>query len=230
MSGQQNPIKDIAEVLQTKSAIKQQSSRNLCANFKQLEKESRKIISLIKANIANKDEDITLKVTKINHQEFHVHIAGELLVFLMHTNTNIIVLDDAHAYAQSEYVKEDRNRRYLGQINIYNYMADSFKYNRLNDPGYLIARLFINADNQFLVEGERQLNFMFEKVSVKPITNTDLNIISLLVISQSLDNDLVTSPFPSIRVISVHQKNEKSQDLGGGHKIGFQMSYQSEIK
>lgn len=228
MSTQQDPIKHIAQVIENKSAVKQQTYRNLCKSFKQLEKEARKVIKQVKASVASKDDDITLSVTKINNQEFHVHIAGELLVFLMHTN--VIVLDDAHGYSKSEYVQQDKSRKYLGQINIYNFMADSFKYNRLKDPGYLIARLFINVENHFLVEGERQLNFMFEKVSSEPVTHTDLNIIAQLSISQSLDNDLITSPFPSIRVISLHQKIEKSQELGGGHKIGFQMSYQSDIK
>jgi len=228
MSAQQDPIKHIAEVIQNKSAVKQQTYRNLCKSFKQLEKEARKVVKQVKASIVSKDDDIVLSVTKINNQEFHVHIAGELLVFLLHTN--VIVLDEAHGYSKSEYVQQDKNRKYLGQINIYNFMADSFKYNRLNDPGYLIARLFINVESHFLVEGERQLNFMFENVSSNPITGTDLDIISQLTISQSLDNDLVTSSFPSIRVISLNQKIEKSQQLGGGHKIGFQMSYQSDIK
>lgn len=227
MSQQQDPIKHIASLIETKSAIKQQTYRNLCKIFKELEKESRKVVKLINDSLTSKDKDVTLSVTKINDQEFHVKVAGDLLVFLMHTN--IIVLDESHGYSKSEYVHENEMRKFLGQINIYNFMADSFKYNRLNDPGYLIARIFINVENQFLVEGERQLNFMFENVSQKPISTTDLNIISQLVISQSIDNDLITSPFPSIRVISLNQKLEKTQALGGGHKIGFQMSYQQKM-
>jgi hypothetical protein len=80
------------------------------------------------------------------------------------------------------------------------------------------------------VEGERQLNFMFENVSSNPITNTDLNIIIQLAISQSIDNDLITSSFPSIRVISLIEKIENTQAMGSGYKIGFQMSYQQNVK
>ncbi len=228
MTESQDPIQYIARLIETKSAVKQQTFRNLCQNFKDLEVEARKVVELINEQIADKDKDIILSVNKINEHEFHVHVAGDLLVFLMHTN--IIVLDATHGYAKSEYVFEDESRKYLGQINIYNFMADSFKYNRLNDPGYLVARLFFNVENHFLVEGERQLNFMYESVSVAPVTTTDLNILTQLSISQCIDNDLITSPFPSIRVISVHEKIEKTQALGGGYKIGFQMSYQQDTE
>lgn len=227
MPSNQNPIEHIAQLIESKSAVKQQTYRNLCKNFKLLEKEARKVVKQINEKIVSKDKDISLSVTKINEQEFHVQIAGDLLVFLMHTN--IIVLDDAHGFTKSEYVEENEARKFLGQINIYNFMADSFKFNRLKDPGYLIARLFINAEEHFLVEGEKQLSFMFDKVSPNPISETDLSIITQLTISQSIDNDLITSPFPSIRVISLHQKIEKTQALGGGYKIGFQMSYQQNL-
>lgn len=228
MSQLQDPIKHIANLIETKSAIKQQTYRNLCKIFKDLEKESRKVVKKINESLTSKDKDVSLSVDKIGEHEFHVKVAGDLLVFIMHTN--IIVLDDEHGYSKSEYVKENEMRKFLGQINVYNFMADSFKFNRLNDPGYLIARIFVNVENHFLVEGERQLSFMFEQVSQKPISNTDLNIISQLVISQSIDNDLITSPFPAIRVISLNQKIEKTQALGGGYKIGFQMSYQQKME
>ncbi|QSE99027.1 hypothetical protein [Fulvivirga lutea] len=227
MSLQQDPIKHIARLIETKSSVKQETYRNLCHNFKTLEKEAKNVVKQINEELTEKDKGVTLSVTKINDQEFHVKVAGDLLVFILHTN--IIVLDAAHRYNKSPYVQENEMRKYLGQINIYNFMADSFKYNRLNDPGYLIARLFCNYENHFLVEGERQLSFMYENVSEKPVTNTDLNIVSQLVMSQCIDNDLVTAPFPDIRVISLHQKIEKTQALGGGYKIGFQMSYQQKL-
>ena len=46
-------------------------------------------------------------------------------------------------------------------INIYNFLADSFKYNRLNDVGYLVGRVFLNKDLHYFVEGKRQLGFLY---------------------------------------------------------------------
>jgi hypothetical protein len=36
-------------------------------------------------------------------------------------------------------------------------------------------------------------------------------------------------PFPQVQFITLMQKNEKTQEMGGGQKIGFKMSYQSTI-
>lgn len=228
MSTNQDPIYHIARQIETKSAIKQQVYRNNCEAFIQLYKEAHKVIKAIKKQVHHKDKDIELKVTSVNDHEFHVTVAGDLLVFFMHTN--VVVLDDKHGYNHSEQVKDKEDNKYLGQINIYNFMADTFRFNRLKDPGYLIARMFINVDNHFLVEGERQLNFMFDKVSQQPLTETDLSVIIQLAISQCVDNNLVTPAFPSIRVITLSQKIEKTMDLGAGYKIGFQMSYQQDLK
>jgi hypothetical protein len=228
MTTNQDPIKNIALLIETKSAVKQKAYRNLCKNFKALEKEARSVVRLINSKIYKKDKDIVLSVNKIGDHEFHVHVAGDLLIFILHTN--IIVMEDTHGFSKSNYVKENVLRKYLGQINVYNFMADSLKYHRLNDPGYLIARLFCNYENYFLVEGDRQLNYLFENVSHVPITKTDLNILVQLVINQCIESDLITASFPSLRIISLNEKLEKSQDLGSGYKIGFQMTNQQIIE
>jgi len=49
-------------------------------------------------------------------------------------------------------------------------MSDSLKFNRVNDPGYLLTRLMINHDNRFFTEGEGQLATRFNKVSGHPWT------------------------------------------------------------
>lgn len=218
---QQDPLSYIAHQLHTKSSVKQKTYKNLCHTFRQLERQTKAVTEQINLKIKDLREDVTVKMTRENPQEFHLKVAGDLLVFVMHTN--IITLDKAHGYNKSKYVEEDGYRRYLGQINVYNFMADSFRYNRLNDPGYLLSRLFINHENHFLVEGERQLDFMYEEVSSKPVEPSDLSIFIQLLITQAIESDLITPAFPDIRAISVREKLEKTQQLGAGSKIGFQM-------
>lgn len=223
---EQDPLNFIAHQLETKSLVKQEAYRNLYKTFKSLQKEAQHVITQINERLKNKDKDVTLKVIKENDQEFHLKVAGDLIVFIMHTN--IITLGKEHGFNKSEKVIENPFRKYLGQVNVYNFMADSFKFNRLNDPGVLLARLFVNYENHFLIEGSGQLNFMFDHVSDHTITQEDLNIFIKLLIAQAIDNDMVTPPFPEIRTISVHQKLQKSQELGGGAKMGFQMTHQSQ--
>lgn len=225
----QDPIAHISELLLTKSGVKQVAYRNICQVFKSLKKEAIKLIETINAQTDSKDEDIILSVNEISDQEFHVKVAGDLLVFFLHTN--IITLSEDYAYNKSPYVQENLARKYLGQINVYNFMADSLKYNRLNDPGYLLARLMVNFEQRFIVEGDRQINFMFESVSNKPIEKTDISILIQLLITQAINNDLVVPPFQKIRSISLQQKLIQSELLGAGDKkIGFQMSAQQNVE
>lgn len=224
----QDPTENIVEILLNKSTIKQKTYRNVCKAFKQLEKEAKKLVEDISAKTTARDQDIKLSVESVSGQEFHIRIAGDMLVFVLHTN--IITLPADYEYNKSSYVGDQPLRKYLGQINVYNFMADSFEFSRLNDPGYLLARLLINSENYFIVEGDRQIGFMFKSVSAKQLEKVDLNILIKLIISQAAENDLVVPPFPNIRNITVREKLEKTQSLGAGNKIGFQMSYQNETK
>ena len=221
----QDPTENIAEILLTKSTTKQRTYRNICKAFKQLEEEAKILIDTIAAKTTERDEDIKLEVIPVGDQEFHIQIAGDLLVFILHTN--IITLSEEYEYNKTSYVAEQPLRKYLGQINVYNFMSDSFEFNRLNDPGYLLARLLVNYENHFIVEGDRQIGFMFESVSGKPLEKTDLDILIKLIIAQAAENDLIAPPFPKIRKITVREKIEKTQSLGAGNKIGFQMSNQN---
>ncbi len=223
MPESQNPLEHITDLINTKCSVKQQTYRNLQEVFVLLKSVASELIRNIQDHARSTDKDVTLDLYHESDNEFHVKIAGDMLVFLLHSN--IVVQPESHGFNATEYVKENPMRKYLGQINVYNFMADSFKYNRVKDPGYLIARLFVNYENHFLVEGDGQLNFMFEKVSAAPITPTDANIFLQLAIAQAMDNDLITPPFPSIRQITLDQKMERSANMGMGSKIGFQMNY-----
>lgn len=226
MSNSINPLHHIAELIESKCAVKQQAYRNLQHVFEDLQAEARKLIEEILDHAKNTDKDITLEIAKVSANEFHLKIAGDMLVFILHSN--IVTTPEKHGFNTSPYVMDNPLRKYLGQINVYNFMSDSFKFNRMNDPGYLIARLFINFENHFFIEGDGQMNFMFEPVSNSPINATDLSIFLQLAISQALDSDLVTPPFPSIRQITLHQKMERSSSMGMGTKIGFQMSFNQD--
>lgn len=221
----QDPTAKIAHLIETKSKCKQITFRYLKEIFKQLHTVAENVVSQINGHIQNKDEDIIIEVRAISDHEFHIKMAGDLLVFIMHTN--IVTLDPVHEFNKTEYVKEDPMRKYLSQINVYNFMADSFAFNRLDDPGYLIARLLVNYEKYFLIEGDKPLNFMYGHVSQKPLAESDLMILIQLVLNQSIESDLITRPFPEIRIITLGEKVRQSQILSGGYKIGFQLSDQN---
>lgn len=224
MTDQPDPLDHIQHLLESKSSAKQVTYKNLLFSFDLLAKESKRIITALKKRVKPGDEDVTVDFKLINEHEFHVKLAGDLLVFVLHTN--VVTFAEDHPLLRSDYIKEKEINRYFGQIMIYNFMSDSIKYNRMNDPGYLLARILINHENRFLVEGEGPLGFLYNAISPAAIAENDLNTIVKQSLKIAIENDLMAPPFPDVRFITVYQKNEKTQELGAGQKIGFKMSYQ----
>jgi len=223
MNSQPDPLDHIQQLLESKSTAKQVTYKNLLSAFSILSKESKRIVQELKKKVKPGHEDVTVDFKVINDHEFQVKLAGDLLIFVLHTN--VITFNDDHAVMKSAYMQEKEVNRYFGQIMIYNFMSDSIKYNRMNDPGYLIARVLINHESRFLVEGEGQLGFLFSTISEKPISELDLNSIVKLSLTIAIENDLMAPPFPQVQFITLFQKTEKTQELGAGQKIGFKMSY-----
>lgn len=224
----QDPLEFIAQQLETKSLAKQQAYHNLIDAHHQMEKEARKMVTKLNEVHKLDDKDVTLKVHRENEQEFHLKIAGDLLIFLLHTN--IITFQPEHGINKSAYIQKDERRKYFGQIMVYNFMADSLKFKRLNDPGYLVSRFMINHEKHFMVEGEGQLSFMFSEISNQPVTNADISVFIQLCVMRSIESDLIAPPFLDIRPITLVQKIDRTNDLGAGQKIGFRMSYQDDQK
>jgi hypothetical protein len=223
MNSQQDPLDHIRQLLASKSTAKQITYKNLLDAFAILAKESERIIDELKKHAAPGDKDVTVNFDWVNEHEFHVKLAGDLLVFVLHTN--VVTFSEEHAVMKTTYIREKEVNRYFGQIMIYNFMSDSLKFNRINDPGYLIARLLINHEGRFLVEGDGQLGFLFSSISTQPIRENDLNTLVKLSLTAAIENDLMAPPFPQVRFITLFQKIEKTQELGAGQKIGFKMSY-----
>lgn len=225
MQENQDPIESIINDLKSKSVVKQKSYKYLCKSFDKLMTHGKDVVKQINDRAEGIDEDVTIEFKKTSGREFQIKVAGDLLIFVLHTN--VITFEDQHGIIQSKYVREDNNRRYFGQIMIYNFMADSVRYHRLKDPGYLLGRIMINYENYFFVEGEGQLDFLFE--NIREITDVDIDIIIKLAITTAAKSDLVIPPFQEIKNINLFDKLESTQSLGGGRKIGFQMSYKEDI-
>jgi hypothetical protein len=228
MTEEKDPIELIRSMLETKSTAKQITYKNLLDAFVILSTEAHRVIDELIKKSKPVDVDVTVEFVEVNEHEFHVKLAGDLLVFVLHTN--IVSLPPDHPVMSDPYLLAKEVNRYFGQIMIYNFMSDSFKFNRANDPGYLLARLLINHEARYIIEGNGRLGALFNTVSSGPISEIELNVLIKIALTMAIENDLVASPFPQVQFITVHQKNEKTQELGGGQKIGFRMSFENELK
>lgn len=223
----EDPINRIKILLESKSTAKQATYRHILEAFSIFSNEAKRVVDELIKRVHPEDKDVTVEFNVINEHEFDVKLAGDMLIFVMHTN--VVTFDDTHPIMNEEYIKQNEVNRYFGQIMIYNFMADSLKFNRTNDPGYLLARLMINHENRFFIEGEKELA-EFNLISTDPISEEVLRKIVKIVLRMAIENDLIAPPFTEVKSITLYQKRAHTPELGGGQKIGFRMSYENKTE
>ena len=126
-------------------------------------------------------------------------------------------------FFKTKYVKEDPLRAYCGMILIYDFLSDSIKYGRMNDVGYLIARIFINKDGHFFIQGKRQFSFMYNDFTEFEINPEIVRLIVQTSILHTIDFDLFVPPFDEVKEVSLMQKimEAGSAALKTGKRLGF---------
>lgn len=208
----------ISSLLISKSKVKNQIFDQTKVLFEKVEERAQSLIQLLQNRLDT--PDLTFSVVRKGEFEIQVKIAGDLIVFLMHSN--VVTLPESHGYIQSDFVNQQPLRKYLGQINVYNFMADSYKYNRVFDSGYLIARIMMNLEERFFVEGE-QLRYRYADLSQDKISDETLDELLSDLFMVAIETDLVATPISAIRQIQMGELQTMSAKAGTGQKIGFQM-------
>jgi hypothetical protein len=155
MSDQEEKKQAIIGTLKEKSLLKQRVYDNTFDSFGTLKDVLRVMAKDVNASLAGTDSRIRMEYTDRSNFDAQLKVAGDILLFSMHSN--IFQFDRDHPAWTTTYIQKNKYNAYSGMINIYNYLADSFRYSRLDDLGYLIARIFINHEKQYFVEGKRQM-------------------------------------------------------------------------
>ena len=170
------------------------------------------------------DTRIRLDYKDNGKHEFRINIGSDTIVFQLHTN--IFRLDDENPLWKTKYVEKNGANGYFGIINIYNFLAESVKQNRLNDVGYLIGRMFINHNEHFIMEGEGQLGTDFQDLENSKLTKDVMCQVIQSCLSFAVNFDLVTPPYKMVQEVSLQQINAISSDLqmATGKRLGFKFS------
>ncbi len=212
-------IKAIVNLLGSKASTKQAVYRNSLALFKRLKRVAAAIVKDIDEKI--EDENVEVAYIDVSKFEFQIKFSGDLLVFSMHSN--VMTFPQEHILYKSPYIQEDERRSFFGSIVVYNFLADSLKYKRLHDAGYLLARMFINIDNHYYIEGVRQLHFLHPDVARNELKHEILCQFIESCMIASMEIDSIMPNFEQERILSVQQKLGRSM-LGGIQKVGFKMN------
>lgn len=172
---------------------------------------------------------IPFKLTRKNEFEIELQFGGDVLIFMMHTN--IFEFSRDHEVMKTPYIREDKLRSYCGVIHIFNFLADSFKYNRLNDSGYLIGRLFINKELHYFIEGKREVGLLYPNFATSIVNEQSIRKIIESAIEYTLNFDLLTPAFDSIKEVSVDEIQTTSDNikLKTGKRLGFKFQADHDL-
>lgn len=156
--------------------------------------------------------------------EAEFRIGGDLLIFSMHSN--VFVFNREHPIWKLDYIKNNPMNAYCGVFNIYNFLADSFKYNRYEDLGYLVARIFVNRENHFFVEGKRQSSELVKDFANDELTKEYLKDIIETTIQYAIDFDLLVPPYDQVKIANVQQMQAEINHsrIQTGKRLGFKFN------
>jgi len=209
------------DLIKDKGILKQDVFSNIILNFKILKNVLKEIGDDLKDRIAKEDERVIIEYKDSGEFEAQLRVSGDLLLFQMHSN--VFKFDMNNSLWKTSYLTENPHRGYCGVINIYNFLNDSFKYNRGNDLGYLIGRVFINYENHYMVEGKRQLGFLYNDFINSSVDKEQLKSIVQSSILYALDFDLLVPNYDIVKETSVNQVKQVSDThkLRTGKRLGF---------
>lgn len=231
MSTQSDKQKEtILDLLSKKSVMKQDVYSNTISVFNQLKEILKERAEDLSDEILKVDKRINIFFKDISLQAMQLKVAGDILDFQMHSN--VFEFDRSNPMFKTAYVRNNELNSYCGIISVYNFLADSYKYNRLNDLGYLVARIFINQDKHFFVETKTQIGYKYHNFSTEPITKEQLcDIVNELII-YSVKFDLFTPPYDSVRQVTVYEMQEKSSSaaLRTGKRLGYGGGSQDNVR
>lgn len=211
----------ILQLLKEKSVMKQDVYSNTISVFTDLKEVLRTTADDLTDAMQEIDKRVNIYYKEISLQSGQLKVAGDVLDFQMHSN--VFEFDHSHPIFKTGYIRNNEMNSYCGIISVYNFLADSYKYNRMGDLGYLIARIFINRERRFFVETRTQLGYRYAQFSKDPITNDDLQDLVNEMIIYAITFDLFTPPYDSVRQVTVAEMQEKSSSsaLRTGKRLGY---------
>ncbi len=198
----------ILETIVSKSSLKQIVFDNTFAAMNLLKETLLELASEMDDELEGKlDRRVRLEYRDRGKFEAQIQVANDVLIFQM--RTDVFRFDNDHSIWKNEYVAAEPRNGYFGVINIYNFLSDSFKFNRNQDEGYLIGRIFINCDRQFFVEGKGQDSMRAQKLGTETLCRSALVAILESAINFALNFDLLIPSFESDKRVKLDQFNSK---------------------
>ncbi len=209
------------EALHKKSVLKRNIYQNTMHAFVQFRDIAQQLAKEFSDYQQDLDQQIPFEFNNRSEFEFEIQFGGDILIFMMHTN--IFEFSRNHDVMKMPYIQSDKQRSYCGVINIYNFLADSFRYNRMNDSGYLIGRVFVNKDMNYFIEGKREIGLLYTNFGNAELNTESIRKIIQSAIQYTFNFDLLTPPFDEMKEVRVSDMlaTLDSMQIRTGKRLGF---------
>ena len=216
--------KEIFKVFKEKSCVKQDVHLKTKEAFGLMKEVLQEIAVDYKEYLHAVDNRVLISYKDEGEYGAILSFGGDLLMFQMHSN--VFSFEESNPIHKHSYIKEKESRAFCGVINVYNFLADSFKYNRKNDLGFLVSRIFVNEENHLFVEGKKELGYKYSDFASQVVSEELLVNIIESSIQYALDFDLYTPEFNKSQLVSVAQMQKMSHDQKTvtSKRLGFRMS------
>lgn len=212
---------EILKLYTEKGGLKQLVFRNTYHSFLQLKGVLQELANEYNKNLKDKDRKLLMKFKDRGRFQASFIFGGDLLLFSMHSN--VFEFDREHTIWKTSYLQKNKQGAFCGIINIYNFLSDSFKYERDADLGYLVGRIFINKDFHYFVEGKRQMGAIYQNFGNSQVDDDALRNIVESAMQYVLEFDLLVPPYDNVKITSVELVQEKNNLMI--HQTGKRLGY-----
>lgn len=216
-----SPRELIVKLMKEKVVLKQSVAERTEAGFRLLKKTLKELFADLQQEVKRMGKNIPLDYKDRGDYRVDFVLGDDYLVFQL--PTNVFTFEGSHEVWKTSYVRDDASRSFVGKILVYNFLTESMTYNRPNDLGYLIARIFINKDNHYFVEGKRQLGFLYSDFSTQEFDEAAIRKVLESTVLYSLDFDPFTPPYDQVIQVTVGeiQESEIQAKIATGKRLGF---------
>ena len=223
-----NGTTDVYTLLRKKFGLKNEVYNNTYNVFQQFKSLMMEMADQYRSEYKKDALQVPFDFRDKSEFELELKFGSDILIFMMHTN--VFEFSREHEVMKTPYIREDVVRSYCGVINIYNFLADSFKYNRVNDIGYLIGRVFINRDLHYFIEGKREIGMLYNNFATSVINRESAKLIIESAIRYTVNFDLLTPPYDTVKEVTVFdmQTTTDNMKLQTGKRLGFKFQADKE--
>lgn len=218
----------LKELVFNKSILRKQIYNTTLEVFDDFRQSAKEIIDTLKSDPRAQMDDLRIGFSDRGDFEFEMRFGSDVLIFVMHTN--VFEFSRNHEVMRTPYIREDSTRSFCGVIQVYNFLADSFDYQRYGDLGYMIGRVFVNKDKCYFIEGKRELGMLYSNFGNSLINRENVQKIVESAIEYTVNFELLTPPYDEIKVVSVGDMRDifDKKSIVTAKRLGFKFQADTE--